>query len=83
MVICSPLTQAFEKRISCSGTGRSCLRTDFGIDGTPYEYVIRFVPDTATLDASMPARTIYFSFRNGILKYENKDAEVFEFLMAR
>jgi hypothetical protein len=53
---------------------------DFEMNGTSYEYVIKFVPDPETIDVTMPVRTIYFSYRHGILRYENEDAEVFEFL---
>jgi hypothetical protein len=56
--------------------------SDFVIDGTSYDYVIRFVPDPATVDSTMPVRTIYFSYKDGILRYENADGEVFEFLKA-
>jgi len=54
--------------------------SEFEIEGTPYEYVLMFTPAPEFIDSTLSARTIYFSFKYGILRYENQDGEVFEFL---
>ena len=51
----------------------------FVLDGTDYDHVLKFDPDITLIDSTMQVKTIYFNFRNGILKYENQDSEVFEF----
>jgi hypothetical protein len=49
----------------------------FNIDGTPYDYVLNFVPEPETIDSTMNVRSVFFSFRHGILRYEYQDGEVF------
>lgn len=57
--------------------------SDFQINGTPYDYVLKFTPNPGTIDSILFVRTVYFSFKHGILKYENQDGEVFQFLEKR
>ncbi len=52
---------------------------EYELNGVTYENVYSFDRDTTYIDSTIPVKTMYFNYRNGILKYENQDSEVFEF----
>ncbi len=48
-----------------------------------YKNVFEIIREENLIDSLRPIKTIYFNNRFGIVKYETRDDEVFEFLEVR
>lgn len=57
--------------------------SDIELNGKIYRNVYRYIREETDVDSLRTFEALYFSLNLGILKYENRDGEIFEFLEVR